>query len=146
MDQTIKEKSLDQKIMLIAKDLGYLQKESVNPVQGWKYISEEQINTAIKPLLLKYGVCFKMIEARETAFVPITRRTSKGNYESYLTKVHCCFEVTNLNNEKEKITIVSSGQGLSNDDKGVYTAITGARKYAIFNLFLISAGDDPERA
>jgi len=36
------------------------------------------------------------------------------------------------------------GQGADKGDKGVYKAITGAKKYFIANLFLIPTDDDPE--
>src|SRR5690606_17973389 len=44
----------------------------------------------------------------------------------------------------ESMEVKSAGQGADNQDKGVFKAITGANKYFLLKMFLLSGDDDPE--
>ena len=44
----------------------------------------------------------------------------------------------------EELVIHAKGAGHGRDEKGYYSAVTGAIKYALTSLFLIPTGDDPE--
>lgn len=44
----------------------------------------------------------------------------------------------------EELSFHMYGQGSDKLDKGAYKAATGAEKYAVLKLFMVSTGDDPE--
>jgi hypothetical protein len=50
----------------------------------------------------------------------------------------------NVDNPKDTETVIVPAQGWDANDKGVYKANTGAKKYALALTFLASTGDDAE--
>jgi hypothetical protein len=47
-----------------------------------------------------------------------------------------------VDNPEDRVSAQTYGFGLDGQDKGVYKAISGARKYGIFGLLNLMAGDD----
>ena len=131
--------TLDQKIFLITNEIPTIKKEGRNEFQKYKYLKESQANEILKPLLKKYKVGFKMLSAIAKQILDLNKQK--------LVEVECTFEFSNLSpealNDKQKIIVY--GHGADTSDKGIYKAITGARKYCLMQNFLISTGDDPEK-
>jgi hypothetical protein len=66
---------------------------------------------------------------------------AKGGGKRAVATMHVRFTVTDGAEERQFVMI---GEGEDSGDKATYKAMTGAQKYALLKLFLISTGDDPE--
>lgn len=70
------------------------------------------------------------------------RATKQGGSEK-VCRVHLRTEVIHVESgESTSVTVM--GEGQDRGDKAAYKAYTGARKYALANLFNLATGDDPE--
>lgn len=70
------------------------------------------------------------------------RVTKQGGAEK-VCRVRLRSEVVHVDSG-ESTAIVVMGEGQDRGDKAAYKAYTGARKYALANLFNLATGDDPE--
>lgn len=137
MNETQTELTLAQKILRIQTEMGTVSKQGTNTFQRYKYAREVDIVNAVRPLLNKYGV----IVIPELAMAPNIIDMEKQK----LTTLAMKFKVVNADNPKDYYDTVIPAQGSDNGDKGVYKAITGAKKYFYANTFLIATDDDPEQ-
>ena len=70
------------------------------------------------------------------------RTTQKGGTEK-VCRVRLRTDVIHVESgESKSVTVL--GEGQDRGDKAAYKAYTGARKYALANLFNLATGDDPE--
>lgn len=125
--------SLAQKMLVITSQVGNIKKSKYNKAQDYWYATEVDILRALRPLLTKAGV-FIQFSVVDCQVVPRDGR-------SLLTQVQLDYVVTD---GTDTISGSCFGYGMDTGDKGVYKAITGAKKYALMLLFLIDTGDDPE--
>ena len=133
--------NLWEKISHISNDLRGLQKTGKNDFQRYDYFSEGDILNAVKPLLVKYGICL----------VPTIREYKTGGAEeNFLIEVALDIRVVNTAkpSEFDVITWVGSGRDVDSKgkpmDKGLPKALTGGYKQAVGKLFSIAEGFDPE--
>ena len=127
---------LAQKLAKIAGTLGNIPKKGFNPNQHYRFARETDLVAAIRPYLSAAGILitFSVIDHE---IVPRQNVEAKG----LLTRVRLHWTVTD---GKESLEGDMDGYGMDAGDKGVYKAITGAKKYILMTLFLIDTGDDPE--
>lgn len=118
------------KLHAIMKDVSYIQKDKTNSHQNYKYASEAAIKEKLHEVLVKHGVLFSL-------------DTSNVRIENNVTWVDCDYSFHDVESA-ERFGGRFTGSGQARDDKGHYSAITGAIKYILTSTFLIPTGDDPE--
>lgn len=123
----------------IAKDIGWIEKGGTNDAQKYKFVQESDVVAKLKPALAEAGVIVVPTH-RLISVVPFT--TARGS-QQFLTTIESTFSFTD---GAEFINVQTIGQGADTGDKGVYKAMTGAKKYALLQAFLLATGDDPEIA
>lgn len=129
-----------EKIVTIMKEIGPVEKTGYNSFHKYKYLKEEDIINAVRPLLAKHGVALvpQVLEENVT-FV----RNAKGGEETLCRlKVEFTFVDTATG---DGFSVTTVGHGIDPGDKAAYKALTGALKYCLRQLFMISeGGEDPE--
>ena len=123
-------KNIHQKILAVMEGATYVQKTGYNNFHKYSYAKESDYLEAVRPLLIKEGL---------TVVPNITKQETVGD----ITHVQMTFTICNADNN-EVLNVTMSGSGQDKGDKGVYKAITGAKKYFISTMFLIPTGDDAE--
>lgn len=122
----------------VMKKVGYVQKQGVNDFHKYKYASEADLLSALRPAMVEAGLLL----------LPSIRDLQKIDDHGNTTVV-VEYTLAHISGEvwPEKIVIAGTGNDRSKTgvgDKGVYKALTGANKYLLFKLFQIETGDDPE--
>jgi hypothetical protein len=129
--------TLAARLAVIGKDIGWIEKGGYNDAQKYKFVSESDVVATLKPALAEAGIMV-LPSHRLLSVEPFT--TAKGRHQ-FLTTIESTFTFTDGN---ETLIVQTIGQGTDSGDKGVYKAMTGAKKYALLQAFLIATGDDPE--
>jgi hypothetical protein len=125
-------KNVYQRIHAVMAEIGTITKTGVNNFHNYKYVKESDYVEALRPLLIKHGL----------AVIPSLADVPKR--EGDITSLVMKFTIVNIDNPTEKVEAVIPSSGQDKGDKGVYKAITGAKKYFFANTFAIATGDDPE--
>lgn len=123
-----------QKINAVMQEVEYLSKDDHVKFNNTNYkaISEEKVTTAVRGSLVKNGLILYPVEQEHL---------KEGN----LSTVNVKYNLVNMDNPEESITIASSGTGVDTQDKGVGKAMTYAFKYALLRTFAIPTGEDPDK-
>jgi hypothetical protein len=129
---------LTRRLLAIQEEIGTVAKNGRNDFQNYDYATEADFVRALRPLLNKHGV----IVVPEGAVTNISPAGKDG--KSTLTTIMMKYKLINADDVEDFIYATVPGQGMDNGDKGVYKAITGAKKYFIANTFMVPTGDDPE--
>lgn len=130
--------NLYQRIHSVAKEIGVVEKNGVNSFHRYEYATERDFVDAVRPLLDKHGLVLVPEVIGEPMMTPI------GDKGELLTQLLIKFTLVNIDNPNEKEIAIIPGHGQDKGDKGVYKALTGAKKYFLSLTFLIATGDDPE--
>lgn len=130
---------LAKKILAIQSEITSIAKNGRNDFQNYDYATERDFVATLKPLLEKHGV----IVIPEIAAPPSIVESGKDG-KSKLTTILMKFKLINVDDPEDYYYSLVGGQGQDAGDKGIYKAITGAKKYFIANTFMIPTGDDPE--
>ena len=125
----------------IMSKVGYVQKAQENKFHGYKYAGEAQLLAVLRPA---------MVEAGLLLIPSVTEARGPDEYGNTTVKI----EYTLAHKDGDIWPTPVCGMGCGNDrntkggigDKGIFKAITGANKYALFKLFQIETGDDPEES
>ena len=129
--------TLAARLAKIGEQIGYVQKGGTNEAQRYNYVQESDVVAKLRPALAEAGIM--VVPQHELISIqPFT--TAKGS-QQFLTTIKSTFTFTD---GKEFLAVVTVGQGTDAGDKGVYKAMTGAKKYALLQAFLLATGDDPE--
>jgi hypothetical protein len=124
-----------QRLSAVMQEVAYVQKKGVNDFHDYSYAKEADFVRAIRPSMLKHGLLF----------LPVKQTTSViQNEKKFLTTVEMVFRIVNVDDPTDFIEIASAGQGTDANDKGIYKAITGSKKYALALGLLVETGDDAE--
>lgn len=121
---------IHKKLNAIMADIGTLKKDKRNEHFKYEYLSEEAIKKAVQPQLVKHGVNFQ---------VEITEVRHEGNKTTLLMT----YRFVDIDTG-EALEGTFAGEGVDNQDKGTWKALTGAIKYILTTSFLVPTGDDPE--
>lgn len=100
----------------------------------YKYAKEADFVEAVRPLISKYRLSIGV------QMEPIGPVEGRGE----VSQVRIAYQFYNIDNPKELVVMSALGQGQDKGDKGIYKAITGAKKYLLANAFMIPTHDDPE--
>lgn len=133
MSEDIKAMKLAEKLHAIMSEMPTLTKNGKNAFHNYKYAKESDYVEAVRPLLSKYRVLI----------LPNVVQ-SNLNAEKDLTSIVMQYTIINADDADDKMSVSVPAQGADKSDKGVYKAITGAKKYMIANLLMVATGDDPE--
>jgi len=113
-------KGIHKKLNAIMADVGAIKKDKTNTHFKYNYLSEEAIKKAIQPLLVKHGINFQL---------DITGNSREGNRTTIMLK----YTFTDIETG-DIVEGTFAGEGVDNQDKGMWKALTGALKY-IFLVF-----------
>lgn len=100
----------------------------------YKYAKEADFVEAVRPLISKYRLA---LTVQMEPVEPIQSRPD-------VSQVKITYLFVNIDDTKQVAMMSSVGQGQDKGDKGIYKAITGAKKYLLANAFMIPTHDDPE--
>lgn len=117
---------------------GTVPKTGWNNFSKYKYITESDINTVVLPALLNQGLLLT------TSLESVTETPAGPDSKNRFATVHLVHTITDVDSA-EVLTLKSAGVAADVLDKAIYKAYTGACKYFMMKLFLISGDDsDPE--
>ncbi len=134
-------KNLTQKILNVIAEIKPVEKDGVNSFHNYKYVSDAQIISMIRGLLVKHKLCIipDQVECSQEKGIIVD-----GKETSSTTTVKINYLIIDVESG-EQITVSTYGQGCDKGDKGVYKAATGSGKYLYLKLFKIPTEDDPEK-
>ena len=139
-------KNIYQRISAIASELKSIEKDMQVGTGNYAYkaVSDLAVTKKVKEAEERHGVV--SVPVSQEIIHQEVFRTMANNKESlkfsFLMKM--VVEFVNLDDPKDKISIVTFGHGLDQGDKGFGKASTYARKYALLNAYKIATGDDPD--
>jgi hypothetical protein len=131
--------NLRQKLALVRRRLGYIQKRGHNELHNYSYVTAADLAGAVGDILAELGV---LVIPRLESISHEPVRNGKGDGD-HLTHVVMNYSFVDVDTA-EDITVKVAGEGVDAGDKAPYKAMTGALKYALLQSFLIATGDDPE--
>jgi len=117
--------------------VGYVQKTGNNAHFKYTYVTEADMIEALRPVMSELGLLFYPSKSE------VVPNSVTGSASTVIT---IKYTYTLLDSETgESVDMEVIAQGADSQDKGAYKAATGARKYALRQLILVSTGDDPEK-
>ncbi len=132
------------KMAAITADVGRVPKNGYNDHYKYHFAKESDVVDAVKKACYDHNVSIRFGAIRET-IEHIAVKTSKGNPATEV-RLWVRMTVTNCDDPSEKFVEEFPGEAQDSGDKGIWKAVTGARKYALISTFLVSTGDDPENS
>jgi len=133
-------KALVCKLAEIMGEVERIPKNGWNENSKYKYCMESDVVDAIRQELSKR----KILLITNQRLREVREHEARSGNKVYIT--YCEFDFTFFDGETgEVLVITNGGEGSDSLDKGLYKAITGAKKYVLMNTFLIPTGDDPEK-
>ena len=120
------------------KSMGAVEKSGRNEYDRYNYATLLDYIQATENMV-KYGL--SVIASVDSCEPLGDRPTKKGSIE-YAYQVSLTLRVVHVSGQW--IECHAFGHGQDRADKGVYQAITGARKYAIASIFSLATSDDPD--
>jgi len=117
-------------------------KSGQNRFGGYNYANLEDIMSATREALRGNDMCILESAAEINLESPAeTRPTKKGGTE-YVERVSLTLRLVHVSGQFYEVDCPGVGQDVG--DKGIYQAITGARKYGMCLLMGVVTTDDPE--
>lgn len=136
-----------QRMLGVTNEVESFEKDGRNTHFNYKFAGIESIVLKLNPILERWGVALVTTTVGEPRQVGVRQKGKSGWNENQVTEVTICATAINVDNPDEQVSIECTGAGTDSQDKGIYKAISGARKYSIFLLFnLMSGDDDPEHS
>jgi hypothetical protein len=132
-----KKSNVYQRIHAVMNEIGTIEKRGRNDFHKYDYATEADYVHALRPLLDKHG----LVVIPQVNSTNVSTPDEKGNI---LTTIDMSFWICNIDDPKEQVHVKVPAQGSDKGDKGVYKALTGAKKYFAALTFLVATGDDPE--
>jgi len=129
--------NVEQRLLAVMGELSYVQRDRVAPkeIGGFSFVSHDAVTSAVRPLLVKYGVlCLPTIAEGG--------HSREGNQTTLLVDV----TFVNVDRPEDQRIVRSVGYGIDKQDKGPGKAMSYAVKYALLKTFSLETGDDVEAA
>lgn len=127
------EKNVYQRIHAVMNEMSTIAKNGRNDFHKYDYATEADYVHALRPLLQKHGL------------VIIPHLMSAPMIQDGITHLAMKFTIVNVDKPEERVESIIPAQGQDKGDKGVYKALTGAKKYFAALTFMVATGDDPEK-
>ncbi len=129
--------NLYQKLNLIKKEFGALEKDGHNAFHGYKYITAGQVMHRLRDLCVLHGV-FISASCKTVTHEALPK-------EGLLTSIMMEYTIVDVDDlAAVPIVVQVPGSGADKGDKGIYKALTGNYKYFATGMFQLSTDDDPE--
>lgn len=123
----------------VMQKCSYVQKNGHNKFHNYRYAGEADLLAVLRPA---------MVEAGLLLIPSITQATGPDEYGNTTVRIEYTLAHKGGDIWPEKVVAMGCGNDKNSKggigDKGLYKAITGANKYALFKLFQIETGDEPE--
>ena len=132
--KTIATLNLYQKLVKATEGIGYIKKGGENRMQGYKFLSAEQIVAEVRKSLIANRL---YLFVTTEAITELENAQTKSNQIMYRVRVDILVTVVNADNPDEKIEVKFSGLGQDMSDKAITKGYTFALKYALRQIFLI---------
>lgn len=114
-------------------------KDGNNKYDKYKYATLENFINVVQPVMKYNGLS---LICSTVGFGELTARTTKAGGSEYA--YHITVTGRLIHTSGQWIEMYSIGHGQDRADKGIYKAITGARKYLLSQLFNLATSDDSE--
>jgi len=125
--------SLTSKILLVMRQVGYVEKTGENTHHNYSYLKEENLIEKIRKPLIEEGIMiFTSVEE--------TDQDIRDDITRMLTE-HAIVDTES----GATLVLQGRGHGQSSQDTGPYVSMTGAVKYMWKRILMLSTGDDPEK-
>lgn len=124
-------KNIYQRIIDVMSELDYIQKGDKMVNGQYRFVSHDQVTSAIHPFLVKHGICC----------IPTIEKTEQLGTR---TEVTLRVRFVNIDKPDDFVESIWLGFGIDNGDKGPGKAISYAYKYAILKTFCLETGDDAD--
>lgn len=129
---TEKKLNIYQRINKVMEEVNYVVKEDKKVNNAYRFVSHDKVTAVLHGPLTKHGI----------VFVPtVDNLTQDGNRVT----VEMRLSFVNMDNPEDEFSIISYGQGIDNQDKGIGKAVSYAVKYGLLKVFCLETGDDVER-
>lgn len=112
-------------------ELNYIQKGSKMVNNQYRFVSHDQVSSAVHPLLVKHGI---------VVLPTVEEMTQDGNR----TTVKLLVSFVNTDQPTDTFALRFVGFGIDGGDKGPGKAISYAYKYALLKTLCLETGDDPD--
>lgn len=140
--ETAPKLNLQQRIIKIMDEVGYVQKEK-NKVNGqYRPVSRNSVVAAVRQSLIRHGVVVAPLGCDAVRYDQITY--GDKNTKGFLGACVMQFVVFNADLPSENFVMNIPTVGIDSSDKGMGKAITYAEKQAFVILFHIETGDSEE--
>lgn len=126
-----------ERIAAVTEEIGSFPKDGKNTQFNFRYAGIEQIILTIQPVCIKHGICL----IQEAVSTGVFENENK-NGKVVLSCVDVLTHAINVDVPTDRVTTSTPAHGFDTLDKGIYKAISGGRKYAIFGMFNLMAGDE----
>lgn len=130
--------TLAAKLARVMGRVGWVEKRGQNTAQNYAFVTEADVLNTVRPLLAEEGI------AVIPEVISLTFREIQGN-SGKVIPIATVMERFTFTDGVETYAVTTVGEGMDSGDKAVYKAMTGALKYAIRQVVLVSTGDDPEK-
>ena len=132
--------TLAEKMFEIQQRVQPMHKSENNVHERYAYVGAEQAFAAIRALMNEVRViCRPAAKPHEIH----THQTGAGAHR-YLTQLVFTYTWVNVDDPKDWWVDEWVGQGVDPNEKGIGKAVTYAKKYYFFDLFVIPRDDDPD--
>lgn len=118
------------KLVDVMGEIGRVEKRGYNSFHKYSYVTESDLTDVLREKLASRGVI-------------IIPSLQSVQHDDTLTTASMTFTLVD-SETGEREAVPWAGCGDDKGDKGLYKAYTGALKYFLMKLFLVSQGDDPE--
>jgi len=126
-------------VCAVMGEIGYVRATGKNTQQNYNYTSDEDLLTAIQPLLVKHGLAIL-----PTSYgIDSEQFTTSNGKTMWRSNVDVTYLL--LHTSGECLNLHMGGSGTDSLDKDPYKALTGAYKYLLRQTFAVPTGDDAER-
>lgn len=124
----------------VMSKVGYVQKSKRNEFHRYNYAGEGDLLAVLRPA---------MVEAGLLLIPSVTEAIGPDEFGNTTVRIEYTLAHRDGDVWPEKVCAMGCGNDKNSKggigDKGLFKAVTGANKYALFKLFQIETGDDPEK-
>lgn len=118
-----------------------IRKAGRNEHFGFSYVKEADILDAVRSEIAKRSILV-VPRIQEAKFTPVRLKSS----EATMCTIDMHFDfVDGETGETMDVRMLGQATDTGTQDKSFYKALSGATKYVLMKVFLISSGDDPEQ-
>jgi len=136
-------RNIYQRLHAAMRDVGYIQKDGYNSFSKYKYVTHDAVVEHVRKALVQHGIV--VVTSTPEVEFPAAATTNAGKANN-ICRVRLVVRFVNADEPSEFVETEFWGEASDTGDKAIYKAISGAKKYAFTNMFMLATGDDPEQA